>query len=403
MEDPQYNRLFIDMDSFYTSVEQMDNPALRGKPVIVVPCLTDYTCAISASYEAKALGIKTGTSVLDAKGKCFGIAVIEARPARYVEVHNKLIKILFEHFDNVNVLSIDEMACDLPDGLEEDFYCEFIIDLLKEDIKRKISPFLTCGIGVAPNVFLAKVAAEINKPDGYTLMPKYKVNEILQTLELTDLPGIKDKLARRLRKVGIKSVSDLLEADMLKMKKGWNSIVGVKWHYMLRGSLEYDYGKKISDIPKSVGHSHVLPPENRNKYGARLVFDALLSKALDRLQKNTLAAGSFYIHMYVKNTVTGKSRYVVKQSGKVSHSNTSAYWIGLATKLWGEINLTNEESPTFIEIRFGRTELINNITPSMFEFEYSDIQLSQEYKIPDRISFGDPGKIYKEVEESDFD
>lgn len=398
MQDPQYKRLFIDMDSFYSSIEQMDNPELQGKPVIVVPCLTDYTCAIAASYEAKALGIKTGTSVIEAKQKAFDLIVLEARPARYIEVHNKLVKILYEHFDNVHILSIDEMACELPDGIE-DWGCDFIVDLLKMDIKRKLGSNITCGIGIAPNVFLAKVAAEIEKPNGYVLLPSYKVKETLSNLELTDLPGIKHKLAKRLAKVGIRSVSDLLKADMLKMKRGWQSIVGIKWHYMLRGSLEYDYGKKISDIPRSIGHSHVLPPENRSRQGARLVFDALLSKAIDRLQKNTLVAGSLQIYMTIKNVETGRNRFSVKQSGKVSYSNSSGYWIGLANKLWDEINIQWEEVPTSISINFGRTELANNVTMSLFEFEYEDIKLSEEYKIPDRISFGDPGKIYKEVDE----
>ena len=108
MEELNYNRLFIDMDSFYASIEQQDNLSYVNKPLIVVPCKTDYTCAISASLEAKKLGIKTGTSVLQAKAKCFDIIVVEARPMRYVEMHNKLVKILNNHLHGVKVLSIDE-------------------------------------------------------------------------------------------------------------------------------------------------------------------------------------------------------------------------------------------------------------------------------------------------------
>ena len=114
------------MDSFYASIEQMDNPKLKGKPVIVVPCLTDYTCAIAASYEAKALGIKTGTRVLDAKKKSIDLVVLEARPMRYVAVHNKLVKLLNDHFNQVKVLSIDEMSCELPENLDYDD-CDFIV------------------------------------------------------------------------------------------------------------------------------------------------------------------------------------------------------------------------------------------------------------------------------------
>ena len=94
----QFRRLFIDFDSFYASVEQQDNIEYQNKPLIVVPCISDYTCAIAASYEAKRLGVKTGTRVSVAKEKIPNLFVIEARPKRYVEVHNSVLKILSNHF-----------------------------------------------------------------------------------------------------------------------------------------------------------------------------------------------------------------------------------------------------------------------------------------------------------------
>jgi len=397
MNDAKYRRLFIDMDSFYASIEQMDNPKLKGKPVIVVPCLTDYTCAIAASYEAKALGIKTGTRVLDAKKKSIDLVVLEARPMRYVAVHNKLVKLLNDHFNQVKVLSIDEMSCELPENLDYDD-CDFIVELLKADIKKRIGP-LTCGIGIAPNVFLAKVAAEIEKPNGYVKISAFEIQNKLSKLNITDFPGLKDKTAKRLSKVGINNTLDLIAASPHQLKRGWGSIVGIKWYYMLRGSLEQDYGQNIHDIPRTIGHSHVLPPEIRSINGAKLVFDALLSKALDRLNKQALSAGSFYIYVKIKNIDTNKGRFVIKQSGRVSHSSSPGYWIGMAKKLWNEINISTDEAPMFIELRFSRLEQVNNLTASLFDFEYEDIVLSDEYKIPERISFGDPGKMYDDIEE----
>jgi DNA polymerase-4 len=394
MNDAKYRRLFIDMDSFYASIEQMDNPKLKGKPVIVVPCLTDYTCAIAASYEAKALGIKTGTRVLDAKKKSIDLVILEAKPMRYVAVHNKLVKLLNKQ---VKVLSIDEMSCELPENLDYDD-CDFIVELLKADIKKRIGP-LTCGIGIAPNVFLAKVAAEIEKPNGYVKISAFEIQNKLSKLNITDFPGLKDKTAKRLSKVGINNTLDLIAASPHQLKRGWGSIVGIKWYYMLRGSLEQDYGQNIHDIPRTIGHSHVLPPEIRSINGAKLVFDALLSKALDRLNKQALSAGSFYIYVKIKNIDTNKGRFVIKQSGRVSHSSSPGYWIGMAKKLWNEINISTDEAPMFIELRFSRLEQVNNLTASLFDFEYEDIVLSDEYKIPERISFGDPGKMYDDIEE----
>jgi len=391
MDKPNYNRLFIDMDSFYASIEQQDNSNYANKPLIVVPCLTDYTCAISASLEAKALGIKTGTSVLQAKSKCYDIIVVEARPMRYVEVHNKLVKLLNEHLTNVRALSIDEMSAELhPDC--DDLDCDVIVNLLKDDIAKTLGERMTCGIGIAPNIFLAKVAAEIEKPNGYKLLPQYKIREELCKLDLCDFPGIKDKMLARLKKAGINTVEELLDADMLKMKKAWQSIVGIKWHYMLRGSLEYDYGKNFNEIPKTVGHSHVLPPERKNRRGAEVVFHALLIKSLDRLNRYTMVAGGFYLYVNIKNK--GGNRFVVKNSGTVTPSNSTAYWINLAYNLWDEIGFEPDDIPTYVEVRFIKTDSVNNVTLSLFDLEFEDKELSDEYKIPDRIPFGDPAKLY---------
>jgi DNA polymerase-4 len=269
---------------------------------------------------------------------------------------------------------------------------------LKADIKKRIGP-LTCGIGIAPNVFLAKVAAEIEKPNGYVKISAFEIQNKLSKLNITDFPGLKDKTAKRLSKVGINNTLDLIAASPHQLKRGWGSIVGIKWYYMLRGSLEQDYGQNIHDIPRTIGHSHVLPPEIRSINGAKLVFDALLSKAIDRLNKQALSAGSFYIYVKIKNIDTNKGRFVIKQSGRVSHSSSPAYWIGMAKKLWNEINISTDEAPMFIELRFSRLEQVNNLTASLFDFEYEDIVLSDEYKIPERISFGDPGKMYDDIEE----
>jgi len=391
--DTNYNRLFIDMDSFYASIEQQDNPAYANKPLIVVPCKTDYTCAISASLEAKALGIKTGTSVLQSKAKCYDIIVVEARPMRYVEVHNKLVKLLNDHFYSVKVLSIDEMAVEInPDCDELD--CDVIVNLLKADIVKTLGSRMTCGIGIAPNIFLAKVAAEIEKPNGYKLLPQHKIKEELCKLDLSDFPGIKDKMLARLKKAGITTVEELLEADMLKMKKAWQSIVGIKWHYMLRGSLEYDYGKNFNDIPKTVGHSHVLPPEKKTKRGAEIVFHALLIKSLDRLNRYTMVAGGFYLYVNIKNKNNG-NRFVVKNSGTVTPSNSTAYWVNLAYSLWDEIEFEDGDTPTYVEVRFIKTDNVNNVTLSLFDLDFEEHNLETSYAMPDRIPFGDPAKLYK--------
>ena len=163
-----YRRLFIDFDSFYASVEQQDNEIYQNKSLIVVPCISDYTCAIAASYQAKRLGVKTGTRVKTAKEKIPGLFVVEARPKRYVEVHNQILEVLSKHFKKIQVLSIDEMACEIEE--DDDFDCEMIAADLKLDLMDVLGDHISCSIGVAQNVFLSKVAADMNKPNGFTAL-----------------------------------------------------------------------------------------------------------------------------------------------------------------------------------------------------------------------------------------
>src|SRR5471032_1057467 len=105
--------LFVDFNSYFSSVEQQELPHLRGRPVAVAPVMTDSTCCIAASYEAKRFGIKTGTNIGEARQRCPGLIVVEARPALYVEYHHKLIAAVDSCLPVAQVLSIDEMSCAL--------------------------------------------------------------------------------------------------------------------------------------------------------------------------------------------------------------------------------------------------------------------------------------------------
>ena len=109
----QHRVLFIDFNSYFASVEQQLVPELRGRPIAVVPVMTDSTCAIAASYEAKAFGVKTGTGIREAKQMCPGLVCVKARHDAYVYYHDLLKKEIDRHIPILSVESIDEMACEL--------------------------------------------------------------------------------------------------------------------------------------------------------------------------------------------------------------------------------------------------------------------------------------------------
>ena len=391
-----YRRLFIDFDSFYASVEQQDNEEYRGKPLIVVPVVSDYTCAIAASYQAKRLGVKTGTRVKTAKEKIPGLFVCGARPHRYVEVHNQILEVLSQHFEKIQVLSIDEMACEIDE--EDDFDCEIIAANLKLDLMDALGEHISCSIGVAKNVFLSKVAADMEKPNGFTALGQ-KAQEQLETLGLTDLPGIAEKMEARLNKSKIKTVNDLFSMEELKLKKAWGSVIGARWYHMIRGSLQCDYGLSDNEIPKSFGHTHVLPPAKRDDDGSFEVFEALLYKALERLNKHRIGAKRVSIYLSWRNTETKRRGTYKKTSPITIASSDFTYWSIIARELWKQLpELDLKAIPLIVGIRFTRTVKQEDMNLQLFDLDFFPKFESKElYEVPDRISFGDPGRLFDDV------
>ena len=389
-----YRRLFIDFDSFYASVEQQDNPEYREKPVIVVPVVSDYTCAIAASYQAKRLGVKTGTRVKTAKEKIPGLFVCGARPKRYVEVHNQILEVLTKHFKKIQVLSIDEMACEIEE--DDDFDCEMIAANLKLDLMDVLGDHISCSIGVAQNVFLAKVAADMDKPNGFTALGQ-KAQEQMKTLGLTDLPGIAERMEARLNQSRIRTVEDLYNIDELKLKKAWGSVIGARWWHMIRGSLQCDYGLSNNEIPKSFGHTHVLPPSKRDDAGSFEVFESLLYRAIDRLNKHRIGAKRITIYLSWRNMTT-KKRGTFKRKSPLSIPNRDyKYWTCIALELWSNLpSLGIDDIPLLVGLRFTHTIDSNDMNLQLFDLSWENEYIYEEkYKLPDRISFGDPGRMFE--------
>src|SRR5205085_9575351 len=136
----------------------------------------------------------------------------------------------------------------------------------------------------APNVFLAKVGSDMQKPDGLTVLDESNLPNALFRLDLRALPGIGPAMYVRLQRFGIHSVRDLWEASSSDLHRAWGGIGGEKWWHMLRGSQDADYESNLRDARKSVGHSHVLPPKFRTLEGSKGILLRLVSRALKRLR-----------------------------------------------------------------------------------------------------------------------
>ena len=271
--------IFLDMNAYFASVEQQLRPELRGKPVCVVPLMADTTFCIAASYEARTYGVKTGTRVHDALERIPNLAVVEARPRVYVEVHKRILQAVEKVLPIEEVLSIDEMRFALMKN--EQPHARELARELKAAIRHEVGPWLRASAGLAPNRYLAKVAAELEKPDGLVEIRKEELPEALWPLSLRDLHGIGRRMEARLNRHGVFSVRQLTRLSRSAMQRIWGGVVGERMWYALRG----EDLPPLSTQRRSVSHSHVLPPELRNPDGARKTLVRLLHKAAAKLRR----------------------------------------------------------------------------------------------------------------------
>lgn len=286
--------LYIDMNSYFASVEQQLRPELRGKAMAVVPVDADTTSVIAASYEAKAFGIRTGTKVGDAKRMCPGLILVQGSHDQYVVFHHRVLAAVDTVLPVSRVHSIDEASCRLMGAERQP---EAAIELgrrVKRAIAEQVGSQLKCSIGIASNRFVAKVAADMQKPDGLTLIEKHELPQRLFGLNLIDLPGIGRKMLLHLQKAGIGTVEELCTLDERGLGRSWGSVVGRQWYFRLRGEQLVEE----ETVRRTIGHSHVLSPQRRTEEAARAVAVRLLTKVGTRARHLGYAAE--HLTLFVK-------------------------------------------------------------------------------------------------------
>ena len=198
--------LHIDMDAFYASVEQLDNPWLKGKCVIVGGT-SNRGVVSAASYEARRYGVHSAMPVFQAKQKCPQGIFIPPRMQRYKEVSRRVMAILREFTPLVEPVSIDEAYLDISDSTKLHGDPEDIALQIKAKIKESVD--LTCSVGVSSLKFLAKIASDMNKPDGLTVILPDDVPRFIETLPIHKVPGVGKKTYRQLELMGIKTLGDI--------------------------------------------------------------------------------------------------------------------------------------------------------------------------------------------------
>jgi DNA polymerase-4 len=281
--------LALDFDSFFASVEQQDRPELRGRPVAVAPVLAESTGLIAVSGEAKKLGLQRNTRVAEARRLCPGLVVVESRPEVYIDYHRRLKAIIGSCVPVKKVQSIDELECELTaDFAAAPERARQLALALKAKIAREAGDHLRCSIGIGPNWFLAKVASDMEKPDGLVVINDADIPGKLLHLKLTDFCGIGEAMETRLRAAGITTVAQLYDTAAAQLRAVWGSVEGARFHAWMNGGLQ----ERALPAHPTIGHGHVLPPAGRTSETALAVLHRLLQKAAMRLRHTGHYAGS---------------------------------------------------------------------------------------------------------------
>ncbi len=247
--------LHIDMDAFFISVEQGDNPALMGKPAAVCGSLS-RSVVTSPTYEARPYGIRAGMSTQEAKRRCPQLILVEGNHSKYTETSARIFSILKEFTPLVEVASIDEAYLDITQSLLLFQSFSHIAESIKDRIRQ--SEKLTCSIGVAPNKLLAKLGSGLKKPDGLVVIRKEDVTKVLQDLPVSKLYGIGPKLGESLNAIGIFTCGQLGKFPVGVLSKRFG-VIGEKLHEM---GLGLDDNTVVpfdeEDDAKSISHSVTL-------------------------------------------------------------------------------------------------------------------------------------------------
>lgn len=336
--------LLLDFNSYFASVEQHLRPALRGRAVGVLPVLAETSCCIAASREAKRFGIKTGTGVMDARRLCPDIVFVEARPRVYVEMHHRLMDVVDTVIAVSEVLSIDEVACDLTGSWQDEAVIRGLAGEVKAKLRDQVSEVLTCSIGIGPNRFLAKTASNMQKPDGLVVIREADLPDCLFRLKLQDLNGIASAMLERLEKHGITTVEALCRADRNLLRRVWGGVEGERMYDRLRG---VDVVLPASNR-SSLGHSHVLPPKLRFDAGAFAVLSKLTQKAALRLRAEGFLAGRLGVRVsYRRHSEWGlETRFAPMQD--------TLSFLRLLAALWAQRPLRREP----VKVAVTLTELV---------------------------------------------
>ncbi|WP_257347972.1 DNA polymerase IV [Pseudalkalibacillus decolorationis] len=281
----------VDMNSFYASVECVHNPSLKGKPLAIAGNVEERKgIIVTSSYEARAKGVRTTMPLWEAKRKCPELIVLPPSFDRYRAASKQLFDLLFEYSDLVEPVSIDEGYIDISETPSNS-----PLEIAKEIQFRLLNELkLPSSIGIAPNKFLAKMASDMKKPLGITVLRKRELPEKLWPMKIEEMHGVGSKTMGRFHEINVFTIGDLAKKSELEVKLSLGKNGEKLWN-RARGIDDRKVDPEASNSFRTVGVSTTLPEDLIHSNEAKIVFDELANSLEARLNRKNVVAISIQL------------------------------------------------------------------------------------------------------------
>lgn len=322
--------IHIDMNAFFAAVEQLDFPQLRNKPIAVTNGARG-TCIITCSYEARAFGIKTGMRLQEARQRCRHLVSCPARPHRYAEISRTIMTALRHISPDIEIFSVDEAFLDVTACQKLWGTPERIGQMVKEKV-YEVSK-LTCSVGVSGDKTTAKYAANLKKPDGFTVIHPAAAKDYLSNVPVSELCGIGAGITRFLAGYGVLTCGDMERLPIGILAKRFGNLGRRLW-YMCQGADPERIQQNVV-AAKSMGHGKVIPPNTEDLEMIFLYLTHMSNKLTTRMRKNNLQAQHYFIG--VRNRylgwIGGKKRLAYPSNdhlklNRLCRQTLKLYWSG---------------------------------------------------------------------------
>lgn len=387
----------VDMNSFYASVEAAYNPELKGKPLAIAGNPEERKgIIVTSSYEARDKGVKTTMPLWEARRLCPELIVMRPNFERYRTASKAMFKVLSEVTPYVQPVSIDEGYMDITDCKELGSPIQ-----IANDLQRKIANELDlpCSIGIAPNKFLAKMASDMKKPMGITVLRKRDLPEKLWPLPIEEMYGIGKKTATKLNNIDIYTINDLVDANDYQLKR----LLGINGQRLQNRANGIDPSPVDPDAIydfKSIGSSETLPQDTTNEADIRKLFRQLARNVTRRLKRKQAIGRNVQImvRFHDRKTITRSVKlpnYIEEEEDifSVSYDLFEQHWNGEAIRLLGvtvqDIAEKNEVAQQLDLFTYEKEaskeklyETIDKLTDKYGENPFTKLRVEEDYDQP---------------------